>query len=187
MKCEVDYRVVPPHYVDFAVTALVLDASEFAPEGFAAMFFASYMLSATSPDIMFPVDGGGWASSRRVQGRMGESYAPAGTTIRFDGSDPDLDLNLTASAAVHPVLPLYFGRCVGGMVYAVMFDVLCTSRREVRFTVMRWRAPVQPAWDFTLIGKNLCDGDTVQFVGRVVWKPYVSRDDIMREYLTWRN
>lgn len=184
---ELTYRVVPPHYIDFDFRATVTDAAEFQPEGYAVFFFASYMETVEANDIRFwgqagPDDPPGWVSSSAAPGQVGESYQHVDAApLPYDDSDPNLRINLSVRDWPRYTEPFYFGRAAQGMVYAIMFD-----DPAVRFTVMRWSAhEARPAWDFGYVARDLQDGDTISFSGRVVWKPFVSAEDIRDEYASW--
>jgi hypothetical protein len=70
-----------------------------------------------------------------------------------------------------------------------MFDQLHSSESQIHFTVMRWELEERPspAWDFIWIVKNPTDGQRARLRGRLVFKPFVSAQDIQDEYNTWQS
>jgi len=176
------YRLVAPHYVDFTFTAS-LPAWVGLPAGF---MFASYMQVTRDPELHFRV-GDQWGTSSPVPGEVGESYALEGAPP-FPFNDERLAVNLGTNSP-SPTLPLFYGvvdGCPDGvvgpasrqaMVYVMMFE----SGVEVRGTVMRW-SPNRPAWDFVFVARR---HGTVCCRGRVIWKPFVSADDVLAEFESW--
>jgi hypothetical protein len=81
--------------------------------------------------------------------------------------------------------PLVYGR-IGDNVLAIM-----VSRPEVQFFLVnagghRPFFPVQnPAWDFALELEDYKVGEPFGFKGRIIYKPWISSEDITERYLDW--
>jgi len=189
------YRLVPPHYIDFEFKATINDASPFQSENYAAFFFASYMGFVADNEINFlgvPASGEQeqWVRSRSNGRDPGEHYIPLQSNgLVIDPNDPILALNAKHEAWPRITRPYYYGLAGGGMVYAVMFNKLCDSDEEMRFSVMRFRLAKRPspAWDFGYVARNLVNGKKIGFRGRLIWKPFISAEDITRDYERWRS
>lgn len=188
------FHAAPPHAIDFEFRATVEDASLFGPGRVAMFFFASYMRGVLDPELHFrgipaPEASEDWVSSR-AHLFPADSYVPLGS-LGFATQPGDSALAASVESEAWPRIarPFFYGRASGGMVYALMFDRLSTPDDELRFAVMRWRlaeGDPDPAWDFGYVARNLADGARVGFRGRLVWKPFVSGDDILAEYEAWQ-
>jgi hypothetical protein len=190
---KITYTVVEPHYVDMVFEATVEDASLFDPAGYVAFFFASYMAWVEDPEIHWkgfaaagsPME---WVHSSANSTDPGDHYLPLGApSLNSPADDPVLSLHAGNEDWPRIGLPFYYGRARPDMVYAVMFDTLYEADEEIRFTVMRWLLDKRPspAWDFTYVARDLYDGKQVGFRARMVWKPWVSEDDVEAEYWSW--
>jgi len=77
--------------------------------------------------------------------------------------------------------PFYFGR-FGKMVLAYFFD----AQEIIRFSQSpTGGGDLNPAWDFQYIIPATETGKTYSFKVRVVYKPFVSEEDISKEYKKW--
>jgi hypothetical protein len=84
--------------------------------------------------------------------------------------------------------PFYYGRAENGMVYILMFDRAYTRRDEVRFSIFKFKLEKfpRPAWDFQYVIHEVEQGAEYGFKARAVWKKFVSPEDCLGEYDTWR-
>ena len=78
-------------------------------------------------------------------------------------------------------LPFFFGQ-FHNMVLAYMFE----SSEVIRFS----QSPTgggesNPAWDFQLIIPDLKKGKEYTYRARLIYKPFISEEDITSEYLSW--
>ncbi len=80
-------------------------------------------------------------------------------------------------------LPFYYGR-FHNMVLAYLFD---SSESEViRFSQSpTGGGATNPAWDFQFIIPQPEQGKEYSFRARIVYKPFISREDILEEYQSW--
>lgn len=192
VSAEMSYRMVGPHYIDFAFNATIHDAAQFGQNNYALFFFASYMNDVIDPEIHFrgfpnAGDPEQWVSSFPPTNGIGNWAAPQAVELPYDTSDWALNINIPIQDSPRIAQPFYYGRTAHGMVYMVMFDKLYTPSDEIRFAVARWKLPeeMRPAWDFAYVVRSLQDGQKVGFRGRLVWKPWVSPEDCLDEYNTW--
>lgn len=192
VSTRLTYELVAPSYVDFELEATIHDASQFQPEDLVVFFLASYVEGASDVELSFrglpgPGQPEQWVRTRPRGKEAGETYVP----LDSPGLPPhpeDVHLQLNAGHEDWPRIarPYCFGR-VGEMVLALFLDVLRSEDEEVRFTVMRWRAHEgRPAWDLGWVVHELHDGKTARLRGRLLWKPFVSEEDVTREYEAWR-
>lgn len=186
------YRAVAPCYVDFELEVTVHDAQPFQPEDLIAFFLASYVGPTTDVELRFRgIPGPGqpeqWVTTRANGKDPGEHYVAVDSPgLPVDPADRNLVTNAGHEPWPRIAQPYYYGH-IGEMVYGLFLDVLRTDEQEVRFTVMRWRAAEgRPAWDFTWVVRKLSDGETARLRGRLLWKPFVSAEDVTREYEAWR-
>ena len=66
------------------------------------------------------------------------------------------------------------------MVFSILFK--SSDREHIRFTVNPASAFGAPAWDFFWLIENPVPGETRQLPLRVLWKPFIARQDILDEY-----
>lgn len=194
VEARITYEAVDPHYVDMTFEATIHDASLFEPAGYAAFFFASYMAWVEDPELHWKGYTGPnapmtWVESQANATDPGDHYLPLGAPgLNAPAADPVLSMHAGHEDWPRIGLPFCYGRASPGMVYAVMFDRLYEADEEIRFTVMRWLLDERPspAWDFTYVARDLYDGKQVGFRARLIWKPWVSRDDVEAEYWSWQ-
>ena len=74
------------------------------------------------------------------------------------------------------------------MVYIMMFD----QREPIRFAMWNFfrtadgqADPHSPAWDWQYVIRNPEIGKTYGYRARVVFKPFVSAEDVKKTYLDW--
>ena len=78
-------------------------------------------------------------------------------------------------------LPFFFGR-FHNMVLAYMFE----SSEVIRFSQSpTGGGKTNPAWDFHLIIPDLKKGREYIYRARLIYKPFISEEDITSEYLSW--
>ncbi len=177
------YTAVAPHYIDFEFTATVHDASQFGTARVAAFFFASYMRGVEDVNIHFR----GIPSAEAPEQLVTSPSAPVSRTMIAVAAHSDGQNSSLPSVEWPRIAQPYYYGVAGGMVYGVMFDSLWTTTREVRFTVVTMKdGGHHPAWDFSLVARELVDGSVVHLRGRMLWKPFVSPEDIAAEYASWR-
>lgn len=180
------FKLVPPHYIDIRFTCKLHDLSFFR-HGYAGLFWASYIQAPEDKKIYF-------LSTDSLS--KGESWINTysethGVNSTHRGWKDDHQLffagNFNASLASHFsrfrfVQPFYFGLC-RKMVFAQLFD----SKEIIRFSQSpTGGGPANPAWDFQYIIPEPKAGKRYSFKARLIYKPFVSAEDIRLEYVKWK-
>jgi len=188
-----EYTVQPPHYIDHI-------ARFTAPGTTMTWNDTCYMNGPADPGIHVLQPGGTWV--RHFSETHGDraSIAPASWT---DGDFPEI-VQVEDSKYAHggrgfhegfcdlrfdPEYPIWYGR-FDEMVLAVMMD-----RKLGRFFVP-YMSPsgggyseefqrTNPAWDYRCHLRDLAPGREVTVRSRLIFKPFVSHDDIIAEYDAW--
>ena len=174
-----------PYYLDFDFR-VVLREPVLAYD-YLCCFWASYLHQPEDSAIYF--------SGRGRDEEVGEGWLRFATPVHNDHStvcyvdaDPELPQDLASRdslafnySELAFTRPFYYGLS-GEMVYAIMFD----DSRRVRFTHSPSGGGVgNPAWDFQFVIAD-CEVDReYQLRARVIYKPWVDREDIRREYERW--
>jgi hypothetical protein len=177
VESSIAYRMLAPNHIDMDFRCTVHDPARFAPESYAAFFFASYMHGAESPAITFPSDGGL------------VSVVEPGTYIGRDAEHleiapgHDSPHNLAAHDAPRIDEPYYFGRFANGMVWVAMFDKLVAESDEIRFALFAFKGSQLPAWDFSYVLRDLAA--PCGFRARFVFEPFGGADDVADEFAAW--
>jgi hypothetical protein len=80
--------------------------------------------------------------------------------------------------------PFYYG-LIGDKVFLIMFQKTADDE-EIRFAQSpTGGAENIPAWDFIFIKKNYRVDEPFGFNGRIVYKPFVDKEDIILTYEKW--
>lgn len=173
-----------PHYLDLDLR-LVLRAPTLRYDYLLA-FWASYLNAPEDRAMYFlgrpraePV-GEGW------QRLFSEAHYDR-STVCPAGVEPELPHELSRPALAYSYAPLAFTRPFfygrrRNMVFALMFD----QSDNVRFT----HSPtggggVNPAWDFQWVLRRPVVDREYHLRARALYKPWVSADDVLREYESW--
>ena len=186
-------------YVDLAFS-VTLQRERF-PLGYVDFMWASYMNRTRDRRLHFyGVDGAqeGWMSF----GDDTPHGFETGTVAHRDvdplpyepGSEP---LNLIEHPEKTFLLPFYYGLVDGDgdldttddtMVYIMMFD----RTEEIRFAMWNFiqdaggqADPHSPAWDWQYVVRDPEVGRQYGYRSRLVYKPFVDREDVRREYEDW--
>lgn len=182
------FTMVPPHYIDMQFTS-VPHASTF-DRGYIGLFWASYINTAVQREYYFI-----GRAPRDVQSRWLAFLAPAhnaGSSVRHisDSRDPSFKEDYPSRlfnnyADMRYSYPFYYGRR-GRMMLALMFD----QPGAIRFSHSPTSgAPMgsesRPAWDFYYLIHNYRVGTSYGFNARLVYKPFVSSEDVIVEYERW--
>jgi len=178
-------RLTPsaPHAVDIEFRCRVHDADRFGLRGYAVFFWANYMRRLDDIAIYFRgIDRAGGAEHwvRAASPDGGRTYVAADAEpLEFD-DDHNNRHNLVSFDYPRFTQPLLYGRCRGGMVLMLMFDRMVSVTDEIRFSHF------VPAWDFQYVIHRVETGGRYEFRARLIWKPWVSEDDCLEEFATWR-
>ncbi len=174
-----------PHYLDFDFRVVLREPV--LAHDYLCCFWASY--------IQQPEDNAIYFGGRRREEGAGEGWLRFATPAHNDQStvchvdvEPELPQALTSrDSLAFNYSELAFTRAFyyglrSEMVYAIMFD----RSDQVRFTHSPSGGGVgNPAWDFQFVIRN-CEVDReYQLRARVVYKRWVDREDIRREYERW--
>ncbi|MBW1696401.1 MAG: hypothetical protein JRK26_06355 [Deltaproteobacteria bacterium] len=182
------FTVTDPHYIDMEFTCI--PRAETFDRGYIGLFWASY--------INTKVDKGYYFIGRKTvedQKQWVEINSPAHnieSSVRYElderdpgfveGYPPRLFNNYMDYRYSYP---FYYGRR-GKMAWMLMFE----QAGPVRFSHSPTSgAPVgpgtEPAWDFHYLFYDYKVGEKYGFKARLVYKPFVSREDIIEEYENW--
>ena len=179
------FKIVAPHYVDITVDFTFHDL-QFFKHGYAGLFWASYINNPADKKVYFR---GVRKKAEAVTwiGAWSEQHGVA-STHRKVGEDIDLFFadNFNATLASHFSSyrysePFFFGR-FKNMVLAYFF----AGNGVIRFS----QSPdgggsLNPAWDFQYLIQSPTAGRKYSLKARMVYKPFVSQEDIADEYDRW--
>lgn len=180
------FHLVPPHYIDVSVQILLHDLSPF-PHGYAGLFWASYIEKPENMAVHF------WGTSLDdPRPHWIEAVTPSHgvkSTHLFTGDvfepyyAPDFNVTLASHLSDHRYIkPFFFGQ-KGNMVLAVLFD----RSEGIRFSQSPSGGGTgNPAWDHHLLIRNPQIGVPYEYHSRLVYKPFVSAEDIRQEYKRWQ-
>ena len=126
---------------------------------------ASALPEGMEPPVLAPVENARYAHGTN-------SFADAVSDLRFD-----------------PERALFYGNIDGGMVLVYMF--------ERGSEVIPYMSPSGggvdpesgrrcPAWDFRYRLADLIPGEEVVLRTRLIYKPFVSQEDVLAEYASWK-
>ncbi len=180
------FKVVPPCYIDVTFRC-VIHSEEFFKHDYAGLFFASYILSPKDKHIYFRGYNKGQSTSEWISAfsaKHGEESTHL--SLNDDAADHYFAPNFNITLANHfsdyrYELPFYYGR-FHNMVSAFMFD----TREVIRFSQSpTGGGPSNPAWDFQFIIPEVKQGKEYSFRARMVYKPFISNEDILMEFQQW--
>ena len=191
------YIVTKPHAIDVDFRCVPHDKSLFGKRGYAILFFANYMNNVEDVALQFrgvegPKQEEKWISADAPKGhadwKQGGTYRslPAGD-LEYD-ADHNFKLNSWSYDYPRFTKPFYFGKAGKGMVFILMFDKMHSEEDEIRFSLFKFKLPKapRPAWDFQYVIRKMQEGKEYGFKARMVWKRFVSAEDCLKEYQTWK-
>ncbi len=184
------FEVVAPHYIDYTV--------RFTAGGETGHWnTASYMNAPEDPAIYLINSAGEWLRHYDPEHGHAASVLPEGMEPPVLQTVPDAKYphgtNSFADALsdlrFDPERALFYGNIDGGMVLIYMF--------ERGHEIIPYMSPSGggtdpesgrrcPAWDFRYRLEGLTPGDEVILRTRLVYKPFVSREDVLAEYEAWK-
>lgn len=181
------FKVVKPHYIDINFQCIIHDDSFFQHE-YAGFFWASYIQNPPDKKIYFKsTSSGDTTGSRWIDAWSSEHGVESTHRSTKDDHDFFFASNFNARLASHFSghrfeEPYYFGR-FGNMVLAYLFD----AEEIIRFS----QSPTgggefNPAWDFQYIIPSPKVGKKYSFNARMIYKPFISNDDITNEFKKWK-
>jgi hypothetical protein len=180
------FTVTAPHYIDIEFECIP-HKLDFFKYGYMGLFWASYIHEPEDKSInflgrdesgtelrwiaAFSKAHGDKSTHRHIKDRMNLAFPP--------DSQP---LLVSDYSDYRYAEPFYYGR-FRDMVFAYMWD---------RFAGIRFaQSPTgggakNPAWDFQFIVPEPKAGERYGFRSRLVYKPFVSGDDVLGEYKKWK-
>ncbi len=170
--------------------------------GWLGMFWASYLHAPADSGISFLGD---WPEDSSPTGWMKLAADAHGVHAGVTGSDPvsHPDHREQGASAAQPFArlvysqshrryaePMFYGRPANGrMMLLYLFDPAPGLRILQSPVGGGWSEEEKtwnPAWDFQLISRPACEGQEIALRGRVVYKPFESRDEILQLLEQWR-
>jgi len=201
ISSALQYTVREPHYVDFKFVCTPHAAEHFGARRWALFFFANYMHDVAEVPIHFLGVRHAEGSEQwiRADTPPGHPDWNQGGTFRHRDApalqyDTDQEFRLNNWSYDYPryTKPFYYGLSKHGMVFLLMFDRTYSRADQIRFSLFKFLAPdhpadapKHPARDFQYVINNVRSGARYGFRGRLVWKPFVSAEDCLREYRNW--
>jgi hypothetical protein len=190
--------VVAPHAIDMEFRCRAHAPDRFGERGHAIFFFADYMNDVAEVPIHFlGIDRPGgeekWIAADAPPGhrhwRGGGTYrSRAAADLEYD---EDLGFNLNSWSYDYPrfTRPFYFGKLDRGMVFIIMFDRMHSPTDEIRFSLFKFKLDrfPRPAWDFQYVIHRVERDREYGFRARVVFKRFVSPEDCVKEYESWKS
>jgi hypothetical protein len=181
------FKVVKPHYIDINFQCIIHDDSFFR-HGYAGFFWASYLQNPADKKIYFKgTSARDTTTTSWIEAWSAEHGVESTHRSKTDDYDFFFAPNFNASLASHFSEyrfedPYYFGR-FGTMVLVYMFD----SDEIIRFSQSpTGGGDVNPAWDFQYIIPSPAASKKYSFHARIIYKPFVSNEDITAEFKKWR-
>ena len=192
VESETTFEVREPHAIDMQFRAKLLQAPRSGRRfGF---FWASYINAPESPALQFLSPEGIWCSLSPDQHGQGGSNTLCYSSVKIPAfGSPERQYNSHSLAHSFSARrfdsPLMFGRPGdGSMLYLQMFD----QREPVRLCMSpsggglnREKRLYNPAWDFQYVVDEAATGTEFCLRSRVVYKPYVDREEIEQLYQQW--
>ncbi len=191
VSSETVITVREPFFIDFEFRA-TLTRPPRSGRSF-GFFWASYMRSPETPALQFLDPEGIWCCLSPDGHGDDSGNTVCYATVEPRWGNPELAYrsgSLTQSFSQRRFgLPLMFGRPgKGDMLFAQMFD----QREPVRLCMSPTGGGREegarvnnPAWDFQYIVDDAAEGTTCHLRSRVIYKPFVDRDEVERLYAEW--
>ena len=183
------FKVVSPHYIDINFRCII-KSNEFFNHGYAGFFWASYINAPKDKKIYFlgkekGADEKKWIAANSL--KHGVASTHVGVNDNFNlFAVPEFNLILANHYSNYIFTePFYYGK-YEDMVFAYLFST--PKDGIIRFTQSDTGAgPQNPAWDFQFLIPHPKQGKEYSFNARIVYKPFISGEDILEEYKSWEN
>lgn len=180
-----EFTLVDPHYIDIEFSFIV-HSKEFFNHGYTGIFWASYINAPPDKNIYFWgknkfADEMEWISaySKRHGSQSSHKWIDDKMNTYFASN-----FNVTLANHFSDFVfqwPVYFGS-YHNMAFAYFFE----NAEGIRFAQSpTGGGPTNPAWDFQYIIEQPKVGHQYSFKCRLLYKPYVSGEDILQEYRLW--
>lgn len=180
-----EFKLVPPHYIDVTFRCVLHDENYFRHD-YAGFFWASYINQPADKKIYFKGVREGHTDEEWISAFSEEH----GYKSTHKSTDDDLNLHFDSGfrarlasnfSGYRFTKPFYYGH-FHNMAFAFFFD----SDEIIRFTQSpTGGGQLNPAWDFQYIIPHPETGKEYSFKARLVYKPFVSKEDIEEEYEKW--
>ncbi len=187
MESLTSFKLTETNYIDITFRCIIHNI-EFFKHDYVGLFWASYINAPKGKEINFLGLEKGDTAKKWILA-YSEKHGKKSTHISIDDENDFFfasNFNVTLSNHFSDYkysLPFYYGR-FHNMVLAYLFD---SSESEViRFSQSpTGGGATNPAWDFQFIIPQPEQGKEYSFRARIVYKPFISREDILEEYQSW--
>ncbi len=185
------YRTAGPAHLDWSFRYRLHEPAAF-PTGVAGFFFASYIDEPENKAI--------YVLSRDVYDTLMwvqfcTTYQGRDCAVTWEEDPYDLEFGqndhglYTSRAPIRYTVPMFLGRR-GDMAFAIMFErpqgvVICHGMGGGGF--VENCSDRNPAWDFFLYTDDPAANSEGSWNGRLLYKQFVSRDDILSEYRNFQS
>ncbi len=177
------FTLVPPHYIDLETTYVAHPGSF---EGdWLGLFWASYIHEPEDKNTCFlgRRDSSGpeeWVESLAEQPAHGPVFASEADALVEGEPDPRGRLFHNIRPARY-IDPFFYGRWRN-----MMLQMMFRSTESLRFAVAPGGGGLNnPAWDFSILIRDCRPLTEYGYSARVVFKPFVGREDALEEYRKW--
>ena len=183
-----EFELTPPHYIDITFRC-VIHSDEIFKHGYAGLFWASYIHAPKDIKIYF------WGrENNETDCKWIAAYSPqhgVRSSHRWEKdifklfTAPNFNVTLVMDYSEYRFkYPFYYGY-FHNMIFAYFFK--SSPKQFIRFA----QSPTgggkeNPAWDLQFIIPDFELGKEYSFSARLVYKPFISRDDIKQEYFNWK-
>jgi hypothetical protein len=182
------FKVVEPHYIDITFECL-FHKDEFFGHDYAGLFWASYIERPDDKKIYFrgvpenqPSKNSEWIAAWSDEHGVKSTHKSVSDQQEFFFSE-DFNASLASHFSDYRYTdPFFFGR-YKNMVLAFLFD----SKEIIRFSQSpTGGGELNPAWDFQYLIPSPEKGKKYSFKVRMLYKPFISENDILEEYQKWK-
>ena len=184
------FQLVAPHFLDMDFRFMA--HQPVFPRGYLALFWASYINAPADKSMYFP---GGLDGSKDLWTQLCTQWHNDQSTVRhrddtFEMTFPPggRDALFKSLSNFRFDLPFFYGN-FDDLIWLVMFD----RSEGIRLThspsgggVNAARQTTNPAWDFQFLVQNPEIMKEYSFRVRTVLRPRCSREEIMTEFLNWK-
>ena len=179
------FKIVEPHYIDI-IFKCVFHSTEFFRHNYAGLFWASYIDKPKDKSIYFKgispgISNDSWIKAYSTRHGSKSTHKGIGQGYDFFFAE---NFNATLAShfsEYHFSKPFYFGN-FHNMVFAYLFK----SDQIIRFSQSpTGGGETNPAWDFQYLIDSPEVGKIYSFKSRIVYKPFISAEDIEAEYEKW--
>ena len=179
------FKLVEPHYVDFAFRCRPTQHA--FKRGYIGLFWASY-INAPDDKSMYFRGKTGWLQHCTPAHDVLSTVVHESNSFDMTFAREHRDCLYMNFSPLKFDLPFFYG-LVRDMTMIVMFD----RTQGVRLTHSpsgggnnAERQTTNPAWDFQFVLPKYEVNEDYGFKGRLVYRPKCGRDEILKEYESWK-